>query len=49
MLPVGVVKVAQIAAGYLVGSLASDAVNAAGRGIKKVVVKVKDKKKETQK
>lgn len=37
MLPVAIVKVVQIAAGYVVGSLASDALNKATDSIKKVV------------
>ena len=46
MLSKGVVKVAQIAAGYVVGVLASDALNKGTKVIKKVV---EAKKKETQK
>ena len=45
MLPVFVVKVAQIAAGYVVGTLASDALNKATDSIKKVV---KAKKEEVK-
>ena len=37
MLPVGLVKVVQIAAGYVVGTLASDALNKGTKVIKKVV------------
>lgn len=37
MLPVAIVKIAQIAAGYVVGTLASDALNKATDGVKKVI------------
>lgn len=37
MLPVFAVKVVQIAAGYVVGNLASDALNKTIDGVKKVV------------
>lgn len=43
MLPVFVVKVAQIAAGYVVGSVAADTLKAAEKGVKKIVVKAKEK------
>ena len=43
MLPVFVVKVAQIAVGYAVGCLASDALNGTAKGIKKVVKNKKEK------
>jgi hypothetical protein len=46
MLPVAIVKVVQIAAGLVVGNLASDALDKAVVGVKKVV---EAKKKETQK
>lgn len=45
MLPVFVVKVAEIAIGLAVGSLAHDAVNKGEEAIKKVI---KDKKKEKE-
>ena len=43
MLPVFAVKVVQIAAGYVVGSLASDTLNGTVKGIKKVVKNKKEK------
>ena len=46
MLPVFVVKVVQIAAGYVVGSMASDALNKGTEIVKKVV---EAKKNEAQK
>ena len=46
MLANGVVKVVQIAAGLVVGCLASDALNKGTEVVKKIV---QDKKKETQK
>ena len=42
MLPVPIVKVVQIAAGVVVGCLASDAVNKAADGVKKIVKAKKD-------
>lgn len=37
MLPIAVVKIVEIAAGYVVGTLASDALNKGTKVIKKVV------------
>ena len=42
MLPVFVVKVVEIAAGYVVGTLASDALNKGTDAVKKVVKAKKD-------
>lgn len=41
MLPVFVVNVAQIAAGYVVGTIAADTLKAVEKGVKKAVVKAK--------
>lgn len=49
MLPVFVVQVAKIAAGYVVGTLASEALDKGVEVAKKVVDDVKAKKAESQK